>query len=82
MMVESYGFIMLFRLVISLKLLLYYFAGCWQSIFLLHMKLKQLGIVSDPFCILLSGFWPTAAVYLQKSPSFGWIFHHPFVTSV
>jgi len=41
-----------------------------------------LGIVSDPFCILLSGFWPTAAVYLQKSPSFGWIFHHPFVTSV
>jgi hypothetical protein len=29
-----------------------------------------------------SGFWPTAAVYLQKSPSFGWIFHHPLVTSV
>ena len=82
MMVESYGFIMLFRLVISLKLLLHSFPGWWQSIFLLHMKLKQLGIVSDPFCILLSGFWPTAAVYLQKSPSFGWIFHHPFVTSV
>nr|BAC79630.1 NFkB activating protein-like [Oryza sativa Japonica Group] len=34
------------------------------------------------FVKLFRGFWPTAAVYLQKSPTFGWIFHHPLVTSV
>ncbi|EMS46870.1 putative Golgi transport protein 1 [Triticum urartu] len=28
-----------------------------------------------------SGFWPTAAVYLQKNPTVGWIFQHPYVTS-
>uniref|UniRef100_A0A0E0AM62 Vesicle transport protein n=1 Tax=Oryza glumipatula TaxID=40148 RepID=A0A0E0AM62_9ORYZ len=33
------------------------------------------------FVKLFRGFWPTAAVYLQKSPTFGWIFHHPLVTS-
>ncbi|KAG8079899.1 hypothetical protein GUJ93_ZPchr0007g4482 [Zizania palustris] len=34
------------------------------------------------FVVLFRGFWPTAAVYLQKSSTFGWIFHHPLVTSV
>ncbi|EEE67516.1 hypothetical protein OsJ_24968 [Oryza sativa Japonica Group] len=34
------------------------------------------------FVKLFRGFWPTAAVYLQKSPTFGWIFHHPLVTSL
>jgi hypothetical protein len=86
MMVESYGFIMLFRLVISLQLFLYNLTGFWfwhlQQIFL-----SAYGIENCALCLIhsefpLSGFWPTAAVYLQKSPSFGWIFHHPFVTSV
>ncbi|CAL5061842.1 unnamed protein product [Urochloa decumbens] len=52
--------------------------------FLVLIGWPALGMMVESygFIMLFSGFWPTAAVYLQKSPSFGWIFHHPFVTSV
>lgn len=49
----------------------------WQ-LFLCNLWALYLTAVDFP----RSGFWPTAAVYLQKSPSVGWIFHHPVVTSV
>ncbi|XP_048566905.1 vesicle transport protein GOT1-like, partial [Triticum urartu] len=32
------------------------------------------------FALLFSRFWPTAAVYLQKNSTIGWIFQHPYVT--
>ncbi|CAN6225932.1 unnamed protein product, partial [Urochloa humidicola] len=52
--------------------------------FLVLIGWPALGMMVESygFIMLFSGFWPTAAVYLQKSPSFGWIFHHPFVTSL
>ncbi|CAL5085405.1 unnamed protein product [Urochloa decumbens] len=52
--------------------------------FLVLIGWPALGMMVESygFIVLFSGFWPTAAVYLQKSPSFGWIFHHPFVTSL
>lgn len=52
--------------------------------FLVLIGWPALGMMVESygFIMLFSGFWPTAAVYLQKSPSFGWIFHHPFLTSL
>uniref|UniRef100_J3MML2 Vesicle transport protein n=1 Tax=Oryza brachyantha TaxID=4533 RepID=J3MML2_ORYBR len=52
--------------------------------FLILVGWPFFGILAEAygFVKLFRGFWPTAAVYLQKSPTFGWIFHHPLVTSV
>ncbi|KAF8668630.1 hypothetical protein HU200_051806 [Digitaria exilis] len=52
--------------------------------FLVLIGWPALGMMVESygFIMLFSGFWPTAAVYLQKSPSIGWIFHHPVVTSL
>uniref|UniRef100_A0A452YEY7 Uncharacterized protein n=1 Tax=Aegilops tauschii subsp. strangulata TaxID=200361 RepID=A0A452YEY7_AEGTS len=31
------------------------------------------------FALLFCSFWPAAVVYLQKNPTIGWIFQHPYV---
>lgn len=82
MIAESYGLIALFRFVqfssvvpVDHPLVFFYVSV---------MKQRHLGdfYLTAGTNFLHSGFWPTAAVYLQRSPAFGWIFQHPFVTSV
>lgn len=52
------------------------------GLFLVLIGWPVLGMMVESygFVALFSGFWPTAAVYLQKTPSVGWIFQHPIVT--
>ncbi|KAL5659340.1 hypothetical protein ACJX0J_032503, partial [Zea mays] len=57
------------------------FFGFGFFLVLIGWPVSGMLVESYGFITLFSGFWPTAAVYLQKSPSFGWIFHHPLVTS-
>lgn len=58
------------------------FFGFGFFLVLIGWPVSGMLVESYGFITLFSGFWPTAAVYLQKSPSFGWIFHHPLVTSL
>uniref|UniRef100_M8BVS1 Putative Golgi transport protein 1 n=1 Tax=Aegilops tauschii TaxID=37682 RepID=M8BVS1_AEGTA len=54
------------------------------GLFLVLIGWPVFGMMAESygFAVLFSGFWPTAAVYLQKNPTVGWIFQHPYVTSI
>ncbi|XP_044370273.1 uncharacterized protein [Triticum aestivum] len=53
-------------------------------LFLVLIGWPVFGMMADSFgfALLFSRFWPTAAVYLQKKSTIGWIFQHPYVTYV
>lgn len=68
MILEAYGFIVLFR---CDKFLVLYFHS--RVILYLH------GYWWGLFC---SGFWPTLSVFLQRIPILGWVFQQPFIRSV
>lgn len=68
MILEAYGFIILFRYAKPNK-------HCFTEILLFSFA----GVADGDF---RSGFWPTLSVFVQKIPILGWIFRQPLLRSV
>lgn len=73
MILEAYGFIVLFRF--EFHNIYGHMGFLWLAIcfsFVQHYWLNT-------YC---SGFWPTLAVFLQRIPILGWLFQQPYIRSV
>lgn len=69
MIIEAYGFIVLFR-----------FSSIWKNSVV--FEYVHLFALRANYGLLCSGFWPTLAVFLQKIPVLGWLVQQPYVRSV
>lgn len=74
MIVEAYGFIVLFRYSASYPCKIVLVLTLVSSVLSLEVLIIYL--------LICSGFWPTLTVFLQKMPIVGWLFQQPFIRSV
>lgn len=81
LLLESYGFLVLFRWVFFFLGVFFSLTTLWsyQHSFPVLICLLMSFLHSS---VMLSGFWPTLAVFLQKIPLLGWLLQQQYIRSV